>query len=482
MSSARFYSLLFGVGYLALAVIHWLHSWGPISDGYVFADLGDDSESNPMLEICQTVTLFFLFSVYVFGLVNWERWRFKTREVVIMLTAPSLLAWSALPANSTDLFAYISMGRLAAIYQANPYLHTYSEFGDEFSSFLHWDVTMPYGPVLLPFFAVAGWVSKYSVVASVFFLKLIWLLTYYGSCWALYRILQIWKRSDAAYGLFLFALNPLVLLEQLANGHNDGLMIFWGLLSILALQRERSAWAVVLALLSALVKLPGIFFLSVIGVYLLWRREWRGLIFGSLGGAALLLVLKIALFPTTESIMSLTNPASDTKNSLHELLLDVAGRLCQWLGASVSYDTLYSVDRRVFAVLFLAFCLWRIRQIGRVRHLNVVVSELAAIFLAMLIGYATWFFPWYVTWLIPLAALVDSAHLKWVIVVFSWTVLALYSFPNFLVEEAPLNWLWAMLRIVIAHGIPLALILSLEKSGKVWSRLEKSGEMMRKTL
>src|SRR5262249_55096382 len=158
-----------------------------------------------------------------------------------------------------------------------------------------------------PIFIAAGKLSQQSVLVAVFFLKLVWLLVHYGNCWVLYRILKPW-RPDPVFGLFLFALNPLVLLEHIANGHNDGLMIFCGLLAILALQRERHSLALWLAVISTLVKLSGIFFLLVILVYLLRGRKWRQLAQFFVGATVLLIALKVTLFPTIESVISLTNP------------------------------------------------------------------------------------------------------------------------------------------------------------------------------
>lgn len=449
-----FYCLLLWLGYLALALIHWWHSWQPLSQWRVFADLGDSRASNPVIEICQTLTLLYLFALYLLCLINWKRWRFSVREFAVISIPSGILAWSALPANSTDILAYIGLGRIAAIYGANPYLHTYSEYADYYSNFVEWDITMPYGPVVLPLFILAGWVSQHSVLAAIFVLKLIWLLTHYFNCFLLCRILKAW-RLEPAYGLFLFGLNPLVLLELVANGHNDGLMFFFGLLSIFALQRQWRSAAVWLALLSALVKLPGVFFLLAIMAYLVRRREWRGLGQGLLVSATLLLALKVTLFPSIESMTSMANTGSYTKNSLHELLIVMADKIGSQLGAPMDYERLYSIDRRVFSTLFLCFCLWRL---WRIRDLNSLAPELAYIFLGLLIGYATWFFPWYVTWLIPLAALTESLRLRWAIIIFSWTALALYAFPNFVVEQAPLHWLWATLRIVIVHLTPLVLL------------------------
>lgn len=434
--------------------MHWSHSWPALSQGHAFADLGDSKTADPVMEAIQTVTLACLFGLYFFCLVNWERMQFTTREVIWIGLLQGAIAWVALPANSTDIFGYIGLGRMAGIYGANPYIHTYSEFADLYSPYIEWNITMPYGPVLLPVIMFAGWLSEHNVLLSVFSLKFIWLLTHCLNCRLLYQILKEWGQTPI-FGLFLFGLNPLLLLEQIVNGHNDGALILFGLLAILALQRRWYTAAILLALLSSLVKLPGIFFFIAVVIFLARQREWRALAQGLLGSAALLIMLKITLFPTKEALLSLTNVGNYTKNSLHTCLIVPAIKLSSQLGWPVDYETLYPIDRRIFSVLFLAFCIWRC---WRIRELNSLVQEVAFLFLGLLIGYAAWFFPWYVAWLVPLAALVESVRLRWAILVFSWTSLALYAFPHDLIELSPLHWLWMGLRISIVHLIPLGLI------------------------
>jgi alpha-1,6-mannosyltransferase len=454
VKSARLFGLLLALGYLALALIHWRHSWWALSQEHAFADLGHSSAANPILELCQTLTLAYLFALYFYCLSRWERWRFTTRQVVGISILPSLFAWSALPANSTDVFPYIGLGRIASIHKANPYLHTYSNFADHFSPYLEWDVTMPYGPVLLPVFALAGWVSQHSVLLSIFVLKLVWLLAHYGNCGLLYSLLKGWQ-LNAAYGLFLFALNPLLLLELLANGHNDGFLILFTLLALYALQRGWRGVAILCALLAALVKLPGVFVWAVVAAYLFWGREWRSLMQGLLGGAALLLILKATLLPTAAAWRSLLNPITYTQNSLHNGVLGLARQWGGQLWLKENYDWLFQLDRRISSALFLGFGLWRL---WKIYDLSSLVRELAYIFLALLIGYTTWFFPWYASWLVPLAALTEKIWLRRAIIVFSATALALYAFPHFVLTEAPLHGLWAVLRIALVYLPPLALL------------------------
>jgi alpha-1,6-mannosyltransferase len=443
------------LGYSILVLVHWRHSWDYVSLGYPFPDLGGSRKSSPLLEVCQLVSLCWLYGLYLFPLLNWKRRKFSVREILWIGLPSGFLALIALPANSTDILGYIGFGRLAGVHGANPYLHTYSEFADFFMPLVEWDITMPYGPALLPILMLAGWVSQHIVLGAVFTLKLIWLGVHCANCFLIYKILRAW-RLDPTFGLFLYGLNPLALLELVANGHNDGMLIFFGLAAIYALQSERFGAALWLSLFAALVKLPGVFIWSSVVIYLIWRREWRGLVHGGLGGLGLLLILKVILFPTTASLLSLTNAGSYTQNSLHHLMIDLAHDISGFLGMAIHHEALYLANRRTFSALFIGFCLWRW---WRLRSLAGLTQELAYIFSALLIVQAAWFFPWYVTWLIPLAALIDSARLRWAIVTYTGTSLSIYAFPYFIVSEAPLHEFWAALRISIAHAPPLILLM-----------------------
>jgi alpha-1,6-mannosyltransferase len=453
-SSYRRYGLMMALGYTVLIWVHWRNSWDYVSQGYPFPDLGGSRKAIPYLEVCQTMALCGLYGLYLTPLIYWDRWKFRAREIIAIGVPVGLLALAALPANSTDILGYIGFGRLAGVHGANPYLHTYSEFADFFYPLVEWDITMPYGPALLPILMLAGWVSQHIVLGAVFTLKAIWLGVHVANCALIYKILRSW-RMDPTFGLFLYGLNPLALLELVANGHNDGLLIFFGLASIYAIQSRWFGAALWLSLLAALVKLPGAFiFLSVV-IYLIWRRKWRGLIYGSLGGVALLLPLKVTLFPTTASLLSLTNVGSYTQNSFHHLFIRLAHEITRHFGIAIGHETIFRIDRRLFTSLLGGFCLWRW---WKLRNLNGLIRELAYIFAALLIGQAAWFFPWYVTWLIPLAALIDSAQLRWAIIAYAWSSLAIYAFPYFVVAEAPMHELWSAIRISIAHAPPLVLL------------------------
>ncbi|HEX8998990.1 MAG TPA: hypothetical protein VGB07_03755 [Blastocatellia bacterium] len=145
--SRRSYALLSLTGMVLLTWLHWNHSWPELSQSRVFTDLGDSKQADPLNEAIQAAILAGLFGLYLFCLANWERMRFTVREIAGIGIAQWLAGGAALPANSTDILGYISLGRLAGIYGVNPYLHTYAEFHDAYSHYIEWHITMPFDVV-----------------------------------------------------------------------------------------------------------------------------------------------------------------------------------------------------------------------------------------------------------------------------------------------------------------------------------------------
>ena len=262
------------LSYVSLFVIHLRNSLAPLGAELVPPDLGYSAAANPTLQLLQMICLASFFTVYGTTLWNWHRLDASPRTLAWSAALAGVLAWSLLPADSSDVLEYIGFGRLAAVYHVSPYLHTYSEFTDRIAPYVTWDDPMPYGPVVLPVFALAGLVSQHHVFVAMYLIKFAWLLIHFLNAGLIYQIAKS-TAADPRYALFVFAFNPLILLEELANGHNDGPLILFGLLAVLAVQRGRGGLAIVLALLSALVKTSGLFWVAGIVVLLIQQRRWR---------------------------------------------------------------------------------------------------------------------------------------------------------------------------------------------------------------
>lgn len=433
--------------YIALFVIHLRHSLPSLVADQVPPDLGYGG-TNRTLQALQLLCFAYLFLVYALTLWRWPRLTFTPRHLAWSAAAVGLMAASLLPANSSDVLEYIGFGRLVAIYHVSPYLHTYSEFTDRFTSYVTWDETMPYGPVVLPIFALAGVVSEHHVLLAMYVIKVAWMLIHLVNAWLVYRIAQAFSR-EPAYAAFVFAFNPLILVEQAGNGHNDGLLVLCALLAVVAWQRGYAGLAVWCALLSALVKISGLFWVAAVVALLIRERRWRGLAFAATACAASGLLL-LALFPTPGGVVTLMDTQWQfSEDSLHTVLIDAVGGLGRTWKHAWEYDDLFRLDRVIFSALFAGVCLWRLTVI---RDLPGVVREVGHLFLVLLLGYAVSVYPWYMVWVLPIAALTDSAGLRRTILVASAASLVLYAFPAALVEQVPSL---SLLRLGLAFMVPI---------------------------
>jgi alpha-1,6-mannosyltransferase len=444
------------LSYVSLFVIHLRNSLSPLAADLVPPDLGYSAAANPRFQLLQMICLACFFMVYGITLWNWRRLHASPRTLAWSAAVVGVLAWSLLPADSSDVLEYIGFGRLAAVYHVSPYLHTYSEFTDRFASSVTWDDPMPYGPVVLPVFALAGLVSEGHLFVAMYLIKLAWLLIHFMNAWLIYRLAKS-ITVDPRYALFVFAFNPLILLEQLANGHNDGPLILFGLLAVLALQRGRGALAVVVALLSALIKTSGLFWVAGIVVLLIRQRRWRAVILGMTSSLAVLALVFQAFpgFATQLAVMS--TQWQYTEDSLHAVLIGGSGTLLGMFNRTWEYDDLFRVDRLIFSTLFIVVCA---RRFASIRDVVSLIRELALVLLALLLGCASSLYPWYVAWLLPMAALTDSAPLRRTILAFSVSVFALYAFPYAMLEESPHRMVWRGMRLVVAFGVPTGFWIS----------------------
>src|SRR5712691_3911971 len=131
--------------YASLFLIHLRHSLPSLGAGRVPPDLGYSAGGSPMPQCLQILCLAYLFLVYGLTLWHWRRLNLTARNLAWSAFAVTVMAWGLLPADSSDVLEYIGFGRVIAVYHASPYLHTYSEFTDEFSTLVTWDEPMPYG-------------------------------------------------------------------------------------------------------------------------------------------------------------------------------------------------------------------------------------------------------------------------------------------------------------------------------------------------
>lgn len=160
------------------------------------------------------------------------------------------------PMFSYDLFNYIFNAKMVWIYHANPHVRAAIEFSADpllrFMQNVHTPAPYAYGWTAISLIPGLTWLTG-KFVLVFWAMKALVAVFWLGQLWIVKKLVnQIFPKEE--WRFWLFALNPLVLVETLINGHNDVVMMFLALLSYWFWLKSKKAKSILLLLLSASIK------------------------------------------------------------------------------------------------------------------------------------------------------------------------------------------------------------------------------------
>lgn len=217
-----------------------------------------ESSCNAIAYLILLLGLFFFFFLFY---KKAEVLFSNIKEVFLFLIPIGLCFSICLPFTTSDLFYYMGTGWLDSNYHENPYITTVDELKEEHPNdeilmrtgvWGHQKVV--YGPL---WSLISKGISKLSfgnVTGCYFLYKVAAFVVYLFSCILIYQMTK-----KISYVL-LYGANPFVLIEGLANAHNDIYFVFFLLLCFYFLIRKKN---LILALFS-LAMATAIKYLSVL--------------------------------------------------------------------------------------------------------------------------------------------------------------------------------------------------------------------------
>jgi hypothetical protein len=352
--------------------------------------------------------------------------RLPARWLVAAIVAAHAIYLLSPPLALTDVFNYINYGRMEVVHNLNPYttIPILEPHSDPSFFLSNWhELLSPYGPLFtLLTFAVV----PLGVGGSFWALKTLLVLT------SLATILLVWKcalllKRDPLTAIALVGLNPIVLVWGLGGDHNDFLMVFFIMLGfyllLLAHARERGAamgaagalrgWLLPLSLLdlgagsafvvaiglkaSAAVLVP-----VVLAALLRVPRALVQVVLGMLVGGAVVAAASLLAF-------GLHIPDLSTQSELvtSESIPNLIGLALGSGGENALLREIVTLAL-VTSVAWCSWLAWRWRD-------ALTASGWASVALLVTLS---WVLPWYVLWVLPLAALSSSRRLRTVALVF----------------------------------------------------------------
>ena len=359
-------------------------------------------------------TLGSMFIFYVIAVRRSER--LSPRAVLMSVAALTALMLLAPPLLSTDVFSYGAYGRMGATYGANPYLHgPYAIALDPLYPFIgaKW-VNTPsvYGPLFTAFsyvlapLSIAANVLAYKAIAALSSLAIV------AFVWNAAR----WRGLDPVKAAALVGLNPLLIVYGVGGAHNDLLMLAASTAGVYALVQRRNAAGGALLAAGTWVKLTGALLVpfALLGEPGGRMRGRREIIIGAVAVTAAVAFASAILFAAGPLQLPAAIAQSQRDGDWHSIPGFIAN--------VVGLPTLGHVVGVVLAFAFLVVCIWLLVRVRRGQLDWLEGAGWAT--LAMLVT-ASSLLPWYVAWLLPLAALSTNGRLRQSALVSSGVILAI---------------------------------------------------------
>lgn len=257
------------------------------------------------------ITIFILYLIILKKKENFK----NIKQVLIFVAIISIIIAIILPSTSSDVFYYMGVGELDGVYHQNPYYVTMREYYDAnkeeiddevltqgVNTYWSW-TTVVYGPIAQLIFKISSLLSFKNVALCLAIYKMINIIVHLTNSYLIYKITG--KKLFA----ILYGLNPFILIESMANVHNDIIVVLFVLVSLYFLLKKKNLVLSVMFLAIAtgikyftLLLLPfiilyyykdekniakrflrciefGIFFVLIVGMeYLLYFRDFKILI------------------------------------------------------------------------------------------------------------------------------------------------------------------------------------------------------------
>lgn len=365
------------------------------------------------------------------------------------------------PIGANDVFGYITAGELLAFHGLNPMVHPPNHVPNlPLAEYSVYAGMMPnYGPVWTWVEGAVAWiVGVPHLLRLTMGFKVVAVLGYVATCLVLVLVLRRRAPDRLAAGLLAFAWNPLVLFEVAVNAHNDvwiGLLVLAG---VLCWDTGHRLWMVVALTLAALIKVPVGVVLPLF-VVAAWRQEpgtARRMQFLWSAALVALAIIIVSYLSLPEGWKGLANLASRTDLFTDSLPAVVRHALELALPQRTAMGVAGVLTIAVFAgyTLLQLFNAWQAPAQAVRLGFNLL--------LLLLLVCMTWFQPWYLLWIVPLAAVYPRPNALFQVGLFGLCATWSYIIFGFV-------WFWLPRRGIWGRGLGIELLAAISTYLLSWT-------------
>jgi len=377
------------------------------------------------------------------------------------------------PITALDVVLYVVRSRLWALYGGSPMLALPAHFSqDPYIGLAGEYATQPspYGPLWELIAQIPIRLGMTGIGSGVIGMKIISLISYIGMAF----LLGWYSRQQSPQyevsgltALAFFALNPLVMLEAIGNGHNDMPLLALTTLGLILWQREKWMWATVALTAATLIKVTGLILLPLFGIAVLVQaQDWKTRFARGLGMIVIFSALTLIAYRITGP---LPQAFEGTEHAMLERLGYTPSYAVRILVNQFNRDIkIIQLPTQIGNVLFVLYYLYLSIRLA-MRQMTLLEAGFMAYFAQLFLGST--FRIWYPLWLIPFAALNLNSGTYWRTFLFSITaelsILTYYILWRWILRSwdwganGPLKHYWdywlimTWLTVPWAFGIPL---------------------------
>ncbi len=202
--------------------------------------------------------LLLLFFLYGFLLRSVRNGSVKEKDVWRIVWLSVGILFLSYPAFSYDMFNYMFTAKTVLVYRQNPYEVIPLQFAgiDPWTNFMRWThLPSAYTPLWITLTLPAYLLGFGLLLPTMWSIKLLVIIFHIATTVGIGKILQKIQPEKTALGIAIFALNPLIIIENLVSGHNDVVMMALAVWAVVFLLSRNIWWSWVILASSVGLKL-----------------------------------------------------------------------------------------------------------------------------------------------------------------------------------------------------------------------------------
>ncbi|WP_336067488.1 glycosyltransferase 87 family protein [Mesoflavibacter sp. CH_XMU1404-2] len=368
------------------------------------------------------LTLYIALFVVCYKLIQIVGYNFKFLLVTAILSR--LIFIVATPNLSQDFYRFIWDGYLNQL-GINPYLYSATEIVNQ-----NLEQQMPnqqqlydgmgwlsqgnnsnYPPINQLFFVLGNWFPGSSILSSIIGMRICIILADIGVIFYGRKLLKAFQLPEKS--IFLYALNPLIIIELTGNLHFESIMIFFIIFSLYLLHKGKWFWSAICFAFAISTKLIPVLLFPFFIKWFLKHHNLKSLIgfYAVVGITVLLLFLP---FISSDFISNYANTTSLWFNNF-EFNASIY-YIARTIGYSISgYNQIAIIGKCLALLIFII--VWSLALFRKVNNMQQLIVN-------MLLGLTVYFLlsttvhPWYLATLVLFSAFSNYKYpLIWSIVI-----------------------------------------------------------------